>query len=441
MTLQALRRDQRGMILIVAIPMAAVAVGCMFYVISMWDVMSYRERLQDVADATAFESAVLHARAMNAAVQLNALVTALWSLSGLVRALTWVGIAAVSVSSSAQPVLHAALEAESRSMPRIEAALQIVEETRRALNETAPLVASSIAAAQQRDFYRRGDSALALSYALLPTSEHHKLAADPMAPWLLTPRAGDDWQPRFERDGLHIASSSLPFSSAPVPLLCEHAQRNASAMPQDAVEQFLEGASAGAQARAWASQLRLPLQAALVTPLCGGQPPPVLATAVAGYARSLGGGFGVPSAITPEARNGNALMQIWSIARAGTLRHEARDERALKLVSLERPVDVAPADAAFSQAEFFFDCQADWSRCAADAAWSPRWSARLRRYERPDGELGVLRTAAVAGAFLQTSPALDRAIRSLAPERAWSAQQLIARMFEQSPCGRERCIH
>ena len=98
MTCKSVRRDERGMILIVAIPMAAVAVGCMFYIISMWDVISYRERLQDVADATAFESAVLHARAMNAAANLNLLVSALWSLSGLVRALEWIGIAAVAVS-------------------------------------------------------------------------------------------------------------------------------------------------------------------------------------------------------------------------------------------------------------------------------------------------------------------------------------------------------
>ena len=66
-----LRSDTRGAVLVVGIVMGALLVGALWHIASVGDAIIWRERIQDAADANAFENAVWHARGMNVLAAIN----------------------------------------------------------------------------------------------------------------------------------------------------------------------------------------------------------------------------------------------------------------------------------------------------------------------------------------------------------------------------------
>ena len=73
---EGLREDERGAILVVAVFMAVFLVGCLWYLVGVGDAAIYREKMADAGDATAFASAVYHARGMNIIAMLNLIMAA-----------------------------------------------------------------------------------------------------------------------------------------------------------------------------------------------------------------------------------------------------------------------------------------------------------------------------------------------------------------------------
>src|SRR5580693_9107888 len=71
-----LRDDSRGAILVIAVFMAVFLVGCLWYLVGVGDAAIYREKMADGGDATAFASAVYHARGMNIIAMLNLIMAA-----------------------------------------------------------------------------------------------------------------------------------------------------------------------------------------------------------------------------------------------------------------------------------------------------------------------------------------------------------------------------
>ena len=72
----SLREDKRGAILVIAVFMAVFLVGTLWYLVGVGDAAIYREKMTDGADATAFASAVYHARGMNIIAMLNLIMAA-----------------------------------------------------------------------------------------------------------------------------------------------------------------------------------------------------------------------------------------------------------------------------------------------------------------------------------------------------------------------------
>ena len=70
-SIERLRRDQRGAIMIFGVVMGMILVGALWHLASIGNAIAWRERAQDAADAAAFENAVWHARGMNLLVSLN----------------------------------------------------------------------------------------------------------------------------------------------------------------------------------------------------------------------------------------------------------------------------------------------------------------------------------------------------------------------------------
>mgnify|MGYP003471371393 CR=1 FL=1 len=366
---QQLKSDERGMILVVALPMAALLIGCLWYVISVGDAALHRERLQDVADATAWQSAVLHARALNAEVSLNLISASLWSVPAALQALQVVGASAAALTPEGRPLLELALASDRELSPRVSEIVRIVHDTQLALRATAPLVAAAEASRNNTVLAREldaADGAIALSYAALPLAEQAALTADARKPWLLTAAA--------TQTVALTATSQTPARN--------HSLSDAS----------------------------LPL---------------------------------VPTAlhaleIDPRAHNGNALLQTWSIAKREHFRKEQSDERGMNLAFPTAPIDIQPKNAAFAQAEYYFDCTDTWERCAANAAWNPRWTARLRRFARPDGEGDPMRARRVGQAFLRASTGLER---SLQRAGARDARAYVQALFDAPACGHATCLH
>jgi hypothetical protein len=431
----ALRSDERGMILVIALPMAALLVGCLWYLISVGDAVLHRERLQDAADATAFESAVLHARAMNTEVGLNLLSASLSSIPAALRAIEVVATSSLSLSGEGRTLLDLALSTDHELGPRVAASLQVVHDTQLALRAVAPLLATAEATRNNSALARElgaADGAIALSYAALPVEEQSALAADIDRPWLLV--AATATRTRES----NAADARLPLEPSPPLAACADTR---TILPPSAAA-LLHARQLDRQLAELAQKLGSGLEGAACaqTACASAQGGPAEAQQLCQEALSR-----LPHTqpvttleVSAGAQNGNALLQTWAIARRDRFAAEPSNERGMSLASPARPVDITPKNTAFAQAEYYFDCADSWERCAQDAAWSPRWTARLRRFERPDGERDRVSARRIASAFSHASNALDAALR---PTGSGHARDYVRALFEAPACGPTPCLH
>ncbi len=99
-TLRRIPDDRRGFILIVASVMGVLLVGALWYIASVGDAIVFRERMQDAADATAFEDAVWHARGMNAVAMLNMVMAFILAVVVALRVLEAALLAYIAVTTT-----------------------------------------------------------------------------------------------------------------------------------------------------------------------------------------------------------------------------------------------------------------------------------------------------------------------------------------------------
>jgi hypothetical protein len=374
--LRSVARDRRGAILVVAMPMALILVGCIWQLAGMTEAASFRESLQDAADATAFQSAVLHARGMNAVAALNIVMMLLIAVVASLRSLDSLAAAALTLVGAGDPQLAAASRPDPALTARVEAALSIVSQVQAGIAASAPLMAAVESALDSGAFYRAqpaGSDSLAVSGALLPGSADRELATDPQRAWLFTsdPAAG-----ARRRIGAELGTGA---ASLPIERPCADAEPCSEPLAQQL------------------AAAHLPL----------------------------------PARVWSRAENGNVMLQTWSIASSGQPGHVNPSERALGL--LGRGPGVLRVDRnALAQAEYYFDCPAArpaWDGCAEHALWSLGWRARLRRLWRPDGA-DAGRALHIARALEPCLASIDRELRARA-DRTPSARDLVRTFFAE----------
>jgi hypothetical protein len=78
--LRRLQRDDDGAIMVIGVFMAAVLVGAIWYTWGLGEAMIYRQQLRQGVDATAFDSAVIHALGMNMLAMMNITMAAVLSV-------------------------------------------------------------------------------------------------------------------------------------------------------------------------------------------------------------------------------------------------------------------------------------------------------------------------------------------------------------------------
>lgn len=359
--LRAIARDQRGVILVVAIPMALILVGCIWQLAGMTEAVSFRESLEDAADAAAFQGAVLHARGMNAVAALNIVMMLLVAVIASLRSLDSLAIAALAAAGAADPQRTAAVRPDPELGARVEAALAIVSRVQAGIAAEVPLMASVDSALDAGAFYRgrpAGSDALAFSAALLPGAADRELSVDPRRPWLLT------------------------------------ADPSASALPR--IGGGLSTATAATLTLTLTLTPSLPVERPRAEPCAAEERCSALAQQLAGA------GLPEPARVWSRAENGNVMLQIWSIARGSDRGAASLSERALGM--LGRGVGEVHLDRhAYAQAEYHFVCPAErpaWAGCADHALWSLGWRARLRRLWSPTAGASARRIERALGPSL-----------------------------------------
>lgn len=96
--------------MVIAVFMAMVAIGALYYLVGLGDALLAQERMQDAADATAFSSAVIHARGMNLLALLNiimATVLAVLVLIAILASLLNTGAKVLAFAAIFNPALLA----------------------------------------------------------------------------------------------------------------------------------------------------------------------------------------------------------------------------------------------------------------------------------------------------------------------------------------------
>jgi hypothetical protein len=79
-TWRRLAKDDEGAIMVIAVFMAAVLVGAIWYTFGLGEAMIYRQQLRQAVDASAFNSAVVHALGMNMLSMMNIAMAAILSV-------------------------------------------------------------------------------------------------------------------------------------------------------------------------------------------------------------------------------------------------------------------------------------------------------------------------------------------------------------------------
>ncbi|MCP4444074.1 MAG: hypothetical protein GY811_01850 [Myxococcales bacterium] len=153
-------RNTEGAVMVIAVFMAAVTIGCLYYLSGLGDAILAQERMQDAADAAAFSSAVIHARGMNLLALINIIMASLLAILVLLsmlhslfklaaRVLMAAAFLLPAAASGVQPMRSAAnlaKQGEEMAKPEVEAIMAAMHKVQGPLRKVVPVLASVNAA-------------------------------------------------------------------------------------------------------------------------------------------------------------------------------------------------------------------------------------------------------------------------------------------------------
>jgi metal-sulfur cluster biosynthetic enzyme len=96
--LRKLKTDDRGAIMVLGVFLAMFLIGALWFLIGIGDMLVFRDKAQEAADAAAFSVTVVHAKGMNLIAALNLLMlvmTAIYVALGIVRDVAYIAAVAV----------------------------------------------------------------------------------------------------------------------------------------------------------------------------------------------------------------------------------------------------------------------------------------------------------------------------------------------------------
>jgi hypothetical protein len=420
-------------VLVVGLALGTILVAAIAELVALGSVVRTREAAQAAADAGALENAIWHARGMNTAAALNIVmgsasaVLVLWRLMLATSTLARLLALAVPLGTSAPHASGAAplaplLEADAGVQERVRAMLAGLAAAQASVAEYTPLLAARSAAelggaAEHVESFSA--SAWAAARGALPARLASPISlpleAEPSS--LLCAQPGPAWHDRVSAaiGRMRGAGAALEDRAEPSALAAlgieQHAEpsrlvvRWAGLSADMAPGVFCSPAAAAVDGLAFDRRALAAAERRRVER--GAAPASDVARALEALAR--------PGADSPAAR-------VWSPAQNGNVYLRSAAQLASGVVA---------------HAEMYFDCDETWERCVAQAAWQPRWRARLRRVRplsrllaaagdapsawRPGRRLPPAEPAPLGDALPLTSRAagddpLARALEDAAPE-------------------------
>lgn len=165
--MRSLQGDTSGAIMVIALFMAMIAVGALYYMAGLGDAILAQERMQDAADAAAFSSAVVHARGMNVLALINIMMASLLAilvllsmLSSLFKvavvilaAVSWFVPPAAGWIPTANKVSKGFSKAEEKAKGPVQETVKALHKLQGPLSKAIPMLASVNAASLSTNTY------------------------------------------------------------------------------------------------------------------------------------------------------------------------------------------------------------------------------------------------------------------------------------------------
>jgi hypothetical protein len=242
MVMKKIASDSRGAVLLIAVFFSAFLVGALWYVIGIGDAAIYRQYLQDGADATAFGSAVYHARGMNIIALINLVMAAVLMVLVAFKIgqvlLAAANIASCLIGAFLNPVCDITTAAQAPYANLVMRVEQIVDKILRVLYQTSnavaigmPWVAEGKALIVAQEYKPSMDGGFMVSISLVPGPVERaigglvsakKAPADGGSPGgATTPPAGETKKP--SKEGMRWG---LPVQDDEYSNLCKRAAKN-----------------------------------------------------------------------------------------------------------------------------------------------------------------------------------------------------------------------
>jgi hypothetical protein len=457
--------DRRGAILVPAVVMGAVLVGALFYVAAVGDAIIFRTQLQDAADATAWKSAVWHARGMNALVVLNVVMSVALGVFALLRIVEVVLLICSLipfVQAVAFPAFRTlAMNVEPKFFKFINTALKITHGLEGGVSAVVPWVAFGDAKGTPTS----ADTIWPVSLSLLPPvpSPRARRGAANEAPRPRIPLVGPAALPVEEDEFGTLCSKGfmiIPHQAAEltrhIPVVGDDLYKAEDAIFNDIARKVF-GAGDGIFCQPIQGLLGQLLEL-LADKACGfvdsrAQEKQDDVAAAEEQARAQSGDDRRPRPNNPGSRtnqrgggcrdlifktlklddivsesrfevsaarvwfpaaNGSPLTHVWTWAEAPS-RMWTRDQHGMSVAARGKQPELGKIKGAVALAEFYYDCAAGWEhRCEWDAMWAPAWTARIRRYRPPLREL----TDVGLSMLTVTLDELERSMSEVAGEKA-----------------------
>jgi hypothetical protein len=450
--------DDRGAVMVIAIFMAAVVVGVVWYTFGLGEAMVYRQQMRAAVDASAFDSAVVHALGMNMLAMMNIAMAAVLSILVLLM-IIFVGglmLTVIAIILLAVPgvdiidagALVALLDFDSDMLDTIETVQPWIFKTLTVMNVSEGSLAiimpwaGFIASTQAGGQYGGAvTSTWAFSPSMVPMRAPYASNAldaklKKVLPELKLP-GGLKAQPSAKVPLLQ--RYGLPVQDDTYGMLCMHAGMELAdeagvmlkiqslglgGVSQSIIDKFGQvlGTVVGAVPWMFCSGVD---PAQILKNLDGGTTANAALNAILKTAKDLSSSdypSMYPMKPFDETKNGGDFQQVWSSANG----QASLGGGAVQGVAIAGFSTVAPDTNTGSQAqdiaeaEFYFDCggpdagsdqtvlgttdtDGDWQNCKYNAMWNMRWKTRLRRYHqfqwdiRKDIELSLYQGLGVDG--------------------------------------------
>jgi hypothetical protein len=418
-----LRSDERGAVMVMGVIFAALLVGIIWHMVGVGDAIIFRERMQEASDATAFESAVWHARTMNLLVVLNIVMSAilavlvLWrtvelllAVAGVVLALLalipfmeWLG----ALSDAAFNTLERMASKDTEIYEKVEQWLIRVNKAEKMVSTWAPIVDVAQPVLDNSGYYAGNavNVTFPASTSIVPSIESFighgfpprmnmstVLPAMPVQEdgyWKLCTKAGafvpiqiGDFLKRLNLGAAgdaidHIGSFFGQITGSMPGYFC------GSLVTPDGVEQAVTGASKKECDSEKDTYDHSNDGGAPDKPFdykkCMDKNKKKIAAKKDQISTK-------PAKVWDVARNGGLFFQTWSFTQ-GSANWSYNDDPGVELANgggggtgLGDQFDYHWSTA---EGEYYYDGSDAWDVCSGDAMWNIKWRARLRRVTDP----------------------------------------------------------